>query len=81
MQNIVGFLLVPGQWNKDDIVGKKECESVVVKWKRSLEMMLLHPHMCSSCHSVNTLLELLKGFFCLFGRIEDEYQSKQVKDS
>jgi hypothetical protein len=55
MQNIVGFLLVPGQWNKDDIVGKKECESVVLKWRRSLEMMLLYPHMCSSCDSVNTL--------------------------
>jgi hypothetical protein len=55
MQNTVDFLLVPGQWIKDNIVGKKECEAVVVKWKRSLERMLLYPHMCSSCGSVNTL--------------------------
>jgi hypothetical protein len=34
-----------GMWNKYGVVGKKECEIIVVKWKRSLERMFLHPHM------------------------------------
>jgi len=33
MQSIVNFLLMLGMWNKYGVVGKKECEIIVVKWK------------------------------------------------
>jgi hypothetical protein len=44
MQSIMSFLLMLGMWNKCGVVAGKECEIIVVKWKRSLERMFLHPH-------------------------------------
>jgi hypothetical protein len=55
MKHIMSFLLMLGTWIKYGVARKREREIIVVKWKRSLERMFLHPHMCSYCGLVNTL--------------------------